>query len=158
MPIRHPSGKRSVVTRFETGIYIYTSQIQHDTRYIRAILMRVASGLFSWSMVARALGIFKPEFSLTIKHGPLSASHYVSFRSEAPCKYITGVLGRGRATRQRGAATAGMCCAFLVSSYISYCPPLSKSLDLFSPSTFLWLSHWPRHSLLLLHRYLLVLQ
>ena len=60
--------------------------------------MRVASGLFSWSMVAGLLAFSSRQLSPTINHGPLSAAHYLSFlssvaggvcrpRSDAPCKY-----------------------------------------------------------------------
>ena len=47
VPIRHPREISYVVTSFETDVYIYTSQVLQDTRYIRGILMHVASGLFS---------------------------------------------------------------------------------------------------------------
>ena len=64
-------------------MYTRTSQIQ-NTRYIRGtgyILVRVASGLFSWSMVAGLLAFSSRQLSLTINHGSLSASYYFSFPS-----------------------------------------------------------------------------
>ena len=69
VPIRHPSDKSSAITSFETDIL--TSQMQQDTGYIlRGILMRVASGMFSWSMAAGLLAFSSRQFALTIKHGP----------------------------------------------------------------------------------------
>ena len=44
--------------------------------------MSVASGLFSWSMVAGLLASSSRQLSLTINHGPLSVSHYFSFLSK----------------------------------------------------------------------------
>ena len=78
--IRHPSDKSSAVTSFETDMF--TSQMQQETRYIRGILMRVASGLFCWSMAAGLLAFSSRQFALTINHEPLSASHYFSFLSK----------------------------------------------------------------------------
>ena len=85
VPIRHPGDKSSAVTSLETDtyyiyiylVYKYSSQMQQDTRYIRGILMRVASGLFSWSMAAGLLAFSSRQFALAINHGPLSASHYL---------------------------------------------------------------------------------
>ena len=69
VPIRHPGDKSSAITSFETDIL--TSQMQQDTGYIlRGILMRVASGMFSWSMAAGLLAFSSRQFALTIKHGP----------------------------------------------------------------------------------------
>ena len=66
VPIRHPSDKSSAITSFETDIL--TSQMQQDTGYIlRGILMRVASGMFSWSMAAGLLAFSSRQFALTIK-------------------------------------------------------------------------------------------
>ena len=56
--------------------------MQQDTRYIRGIVMRVASGLFSWSMAAGLLAFSSRQFALTINHEPLSASHYFLFLSK----------------------------------------------------------------------------
>ena len=56
--------------------------MQQDTRYIRRILMRVASGLFPSSMAAGLLAFSCRQFALTINHEPLSASHFFSFRSK----------------------------------------------------------------------------
>ena len=58
--------------------------MQQDTRYIRGILtlMRVASGLFFWSMEAGLLAFSRDQFALAIDHEPLSASHYFSFLSK----------------------------------------------------------------------------
>ena len=53
--------------------------MQQDTRNIRGILMRAASGLFSWSMAAGLSAFSSRQFALTINHEPLSASHYFSF-------------------------------------------------------------------------------
>ena len=39
------------------------------------LIMRVASGLFSWSMAAVLLAFSSRQFAPTIYHGPLSASH-----------------------------------------------------------------------------------
>ena len=61
---------------------MYTSQVQQNTRYTRGTDMRVASGLFSWSMVTGLLAFSDGQLSLTINHGPLSASHHFSFLSE----------------------------------------------------------------------------
>ena len=44
--------------------------------------MRMASGLFSWSMVAGLLAFSSRQLSLTINHAPLSASQYISFLSK----------------------------------------------------------------------------
>ena len=82
-----------------------TSQIQLNTKYqVRErynILMRVASGLFAWNMVAELLAFSSRQFSLTINRGPFPASHYFFFlsksaaggvcrpRSEAPCTAYT---------------------------------------------------------------------
>ena len=63
MPIRHPIETKLCSHKLRKGpIHILrsTSQVRHpDTRYIRGILMHVASGLFSWSMAAGLLGFFK---------------------------------------------------------------------------------------------------
>ena len=61
--------------------------MQQDTRYIRGILMRVASGLFSWSMAAGLLAFSSRQFALTIKHGPsLCPLHTICRpRSKTPC-------------------------------------------------------------------------
>ena len=55
-----------------------------DTRYIRGIVMRVASGLFSWSMAAGLLAFSSRQFALTNQAWTfsLSASHYFSFLSK----------------------------------------------------------------------------
>ena len=53
-------------------VYIYTS-------HTRGMLTRVASGLFSWSMVAGLLAFSSRQYTPTIHRGPLSASHYFSF-------------------------------------------------------------------------------
>ena len=77
VPIRHPRDSSSVAPNFETDIY--TSQVQQpDTRYIRGILMYVASGLFSWSMAAGLVAFSSRQFAPTINHGPPSASHNAS--------------------------------------------------------------------------------
>ena len=44
--------------------------------------MRLASGLFSWSMAAGILAFLSRQFVLTINHGPLSASYYFRFLSK----------------------------------------------------------------------------
>ena len=44
--------------------------MQQDAKYIRGKLMRVASGLFSWRMVAGLLAFSSRQFALTIKHEP----------------------------------------------------------------------------------------
>ena len=46
--------------------------MQQDARYIRGILMRVASGLFSWSMATGLLAFSSRQF--TIKHGIVKLS------------------------------------------------------------------------------------
>ena len=57
-------------------------QVDVYTSHIHGILMRVASGLFSWSMVAGLLAFSSRQCALTINHGPLSASHYFPFLSK----------------------------------------------------------------------------
>ena len=63
--------------------HIYTSQIQ-DTSYIHTRYAHACGvcGLFSWRMAAGLLAFSSRQFALTIKHGPLSASHYFSFLSK----------------------------------------------------------------------------
>ena len=77
VPIRHPSDTSSVYSQASRQTYIYIANTQQDTRYIRAILLRVASvgcfpGAWRWGSW---------HFQV-IKHGPLSASHYFSFLSK----------------------------------------------------------------------------
>ena len=118
-PIRQPRDKSSVVTSFETYIFIYQVHRKYDnkipgTRYIRG---SHACGvrLFSWSMAAGLLAFSKsPVVAPIINHGPLSASCNISVytsrasvaggecrpRSEAPCSYIrTGQATRKQAPR-----------------------------------------------------------
>ena len=54
--------------------------------------MRVASGLFSWSMVAGLLAFSSRQCALTINHGPLSASHYFSFLSKRGAKRLVLII------------------------------------------------------------------
>ena len=67
VPIRHASDKSSVVTSFETDVCIHRKYNKVPGAYMRGIylvLMRVASGLFSWSYGCGSLGIFKsPAFT-----------------------------------------------------------------------------------------------
>ena len=60
------------------------SQASRQTyiRYSCGILLRVASGLFSWNVAAGLLAFSSRQFALTINHGPLSASHYFSSLSK----------------------------------------------------------------------------
>ena len=44
--------------------------------------MRVASGLFSWSMVVGLLAFSSRQYTPTISRGPLSASRYFPFLSK----------------------------------------------------------------------------
>ena len=82
VPIRYPSDKSSAVTSFEADIYLHRKCNKIRGKYISGILMRVASGLFSWSMAAGLLAFSSRQFALTIDHEPLSASHYFSFLSK----------------------------------------------------------------------------
>ena len=80
VPIRLPSDKSSAVTSLESHIYIANAtRFQVHTRYTH---MRMASGLFSWSMAAGLLAFSSRQFALAINHEPLSASHYFSFLSK----------------------------------------------------------------------------
>ena len=97
VPIRHPSDKSSVVTSFETDIYAW--QIHQDTRYIHSykLIMRAASGFFSWSMATGLLTFSSRQFALTVMDCPLHFFFLIFLpwasvaggvcrpRSEAPC-------------------------------------------------------------------------
>ena len=82
--------------------------MQQDTKYIRGILMRVASGLFSSSMAAGLLAFSSRQFALTTKNGPSLCPLHTIFlpgqasvaggacrpRSEAPCILYTYAAAR----------------------------------------------------------------
>ena len=82
VPIRHPSDKSSVVTSFETNIYIHCKYNKIPGTYaVYSCVWRL--GCFpgawrrgSWHFQVASLHL------LTINRGPLSASHYFSFLSK----------------------------------------------------------------------------
>ena len=61
VPIRHPSGKSSAVTSFETDVHIHRKY----NNIPGSIFMRVASGLFSWSVAVGLLAFSSRQFALT---------------------------------------------------------------------------------------------
>ena len=69
-PICHASDISSVVTRVETGVRIRHKNTTKYQVYTRYILVRVATRLFSWGMVANLLAFSSRELSSTINHAP----------------------------------------------------------------------------------------
>ena len=106
VPIRHPSDKSSAKSQASRHIhYIYTSQIQQDTRYIRGIFMRVASvGCFpeawwrgSWHFQVASLHLQSSmDFSFSASHyfslpGPRRSALYIH-RTHILSTYSSGCL------------------------------------------------------------------